>query len=58
MAGRVNSRPIVGDDEEPVLGALERILRLGLGDPVEVGLGVLDPAVADGAGEGDEGPWS
>jgi hypothetical protein len=45
----------VGDDEEPVLGPLERIPGLRLGDPVEVGLGVLDPAVADGAGEGDEG---
>ncbi len=46
---------LVGDDEEPVLRALERVLRLRLGDPVEVRLGVLDPAVADGAAEGDEG---
>jgi hypothetical protein len=41
--------------EEPVLGSLERILRLRLGDPVEVRLSVLDPAFADGAREGDEG---
>ncbi len=45
---------LVGDDEDAVLGPLERLGRLGFGEPVHSGLGVGLASVLNRSGERDE----